>query len=135
MRVVLFCGGLGMRLRDYSETIPKPMVQIGYRPLIWWVMKYYAHFGHRDFVLCLGYKGHLIKQYFLNYDLMNADFTMSLGGRPQYTLHGPPAGAGLEGTLADTGASTLTGGRIARARPYIQGDVFMATSSDCLARM
>src|SRR5215472_10388775 len=68
MKVVLFCGGLGTRMREYSETIPKPMVPIGYRPIIWHVMKYYAHYGHKDFVLCLGYKADVIKNYFRNYD-------------------------------------------------------------------
>src|SRR5262249_51158424 len=68
MKVVLFCGGLGTRLRDYSESIPKPMVPIGYRPILWHLMKYYAHFGHREFILCLGYRADVIKQYFLNYD-------------------------------------------------------------------
>ena len=68
MKVVLFCGGLGMRLREYSESIPKPMVPIGHRPILWHVMRYYAHFGHRDFIVCLGYKGEVIKKYFLEYD-------------------------------------------------------------------
>jgi NDP-sugar pyrophosphorylase family protein len=68
MKVVLFCGGLGMRIREYSEDVPKPMVPIGYRPILWHVMKYYAHFGHKDFVLCLGYKADVIKSYFRNYD-------------------------------------------------------------------
>ena len=75
MKVVLFCGGLGTRLREYSESIPKPMVNIGYRPIIWHVMKYYAHFGHTDFILCLGYRGDVIKQYFLNYEeCLSTDF-------------------------------------------------------------
>src|SRR5206468_2615257 len=82
------------------------------------------------FVLCLGYKGQMIKQYFLNYDLMNSDFTMQIGSRVEYEMHGPPPGPGLEVTLADTGASTMTGGRIARARRYIEGDTFLATYGD-----
>ena len=78
MKVVLFCGGLGMRLRDYSESIPKPMVPIGYRPILWHLMKYYAHFGHKDFILCLGYKADVIKNYFLNYDeCLSNDFVLS----------------------------------------------------------
>ena len=82
MKVVLFCGGLGTRLREYSETIPKPMVNIGYRPIIWHVMKYYAHFGHTDFILCLGYRGDVIKQYFLNYEeCLSNDFQLSKGGQ------------------------------------------------------
>ena len=82
MKVVLFCGGQGMRLRDYSETIPKPMVQIGYRPILWHVMRYYAHFGHRDFILCLGHKAEAIKDYFLNYDeCLSNDFVLEAGSR------------------------------------------------------
>jgi glucose-1-phosphate cytidylyltransferase len=82
MKVVLFCGGLGLRLRDYSEQIPKPMVTIGYRPILWHVMRYYAHFGHRDFILCLGYRGDLIKKYFLEYnECVSNDFVFSHGGK------------------------------------------------------
>jgi glucose-1-phosphate cytidylyltransferase len=82
MKVVLFCGGLGMRLRQFSETMPKPMVSVGYRPILWHVMKYYAHFGHTDFILCLGHRGDLIKKYFVSYDeCVSNDFVLSKGGR------------------------------------------------------
>ena len=82
MKVVLFCGGLGMRLKEYSEIIPKPMIKIGYRPILWYVMKYYAHFGHKDFILCLGYKADIIKNYFLNYnECLSNDFTLTEGGK------------------------------------------------------
>jgi glucose-1-phosphate cytidylyltransferase len=82
MKVVLFCGGAGMRLRGYTDEIPKPMVQIGPRPILWHLMKYYAHFGHKEFILCLGYRGDYIKQYFLNYDeAVSNDFVWSQGGR------------------------------------------------------
>src|SRR5213593_1703145 len=82
MKVVLFCGGLGMRLREYSETTPKPMVPVGYRPILWHVMKYYAHYGHKDFILCLGHKADAFKDYFLNYkEYLSNDFTMSNGGK------------------------------------------------------
>ena len=82
MKVVLFCGGLGTRLRDYSEQIPKPLVEIGARPILWHLMRYYAHFGHKDFILCLGYKGDSIKRYFLDYDeTASNDFVMSEGGK------------------------------------------------------
>src|SRR5215467_6536673 len=88
MKVVLFCGGLGMRLRDYSETVPKPMVTIGYRPILWHIMKYYAHFGHKDFILCLGYKADVVKQYFLNYDeCVSNNFVLSNGGRDVQLLN------------------------------------------------
>ena len=86
MKVVLFCGGLGTRLREYSETIPKPMVSIGHRPMLWHLMKYYAHYGHKDFILCLGYRGDLIRQYFLNYDeCISNDFVLSNGGRESHS--------------------------------------------------
>ena len=82
MKVVLFCGGLGLRLREYSDKVPKPMVPIGVRPIIWHLMKYYAHYGHKDFILCLGYRGDVIKKYFLNYDECESnDFTLSQGGK------------------------------------------------------
>ena len=82
MKVVLFCGGAGMRLRGYVDDVPKPMVQIGTRPILWHLMKYYGHFGHKDFVLCLGYKGNVIKDYFLNYDeSVSNDFVWSQGGK------------------------------------------------------
>src|SRR5215813_3191967 len=82
MKVVLFCGGLGMRIREYPEPVPKPMITIGYRPVLWHVMKYYAHFGHTDFILCLGYLADKIKDYFLHYDeCISNDFTLSEGGK------------------------------------------------------
>ena len=82
MKVVLFCGGLGTRLREYSETIPKPLVNIGYRPILWNLMRYYAHYGHKDFILCLGYRGDMIKDFFLNYDeCVSNDFVLSNGGK------------------------------------------------------
>src|SRR4029078_4786602 len=81
MKVVLFCGGLGLRLREYSESIPKPMVPIGHRPILWHVMKYYAHFGHKEFILCLGWQGSQIKEYFLNYnECLSNDFVLTQGG-------------------------------------------------------
>ena len=82
MKVVLFCGGLGTRLREHSETIPKPLVNVGHRPLVWHLMAYYAHFGHKDFVLCLGYRGDMVREYFLKYnEAMTNDFVLSEGGR------------------------------------------------------
>jgi glucose-1-phosphate cytidylyltransferase len=82
MKVVLFCGGLGTRLREHSDTIPKPLVNIGHRPILWHLMRYYAHYGHKDFVLCLGYRGDLIREYFLNYnECMSNDFVLADGGK------------------------------------------------------
>jgi glucose-1-phosphate cytidylyltransferase len=132
MRVVLFCGGLGMRLRDYSETIPKPMVQIGYRPLIWWVMKYYAHFGHRDFVLCLGYKGDVIKDYFLNYnECQSNDFVLSQGGQRIELLQKDIEDWRI--TFVDTGMHSNIGERLMAVRAFLRDeDVFLANYSDGL---
>ena len=132
MRVVLFCGGLGMRLRDYSETIPKPMVQIGYRPLIWWVMKYYAHFGHRDFVLCLGYKGDVIKDYFLNYnECRSNDFVLSHGGQRIELLRKDIEDWRI--TFVDTGMHANIGERLMAVRSFLRDDdVFLANYSDGL---
>src|SRR5260221_8250542 len=132
MRVVLFCGGLGMRLRDYSETIPKPMVQIGYRPLIWWVMKYYAHFGHRDFVLCLGYKGDVIKDYFLNYnECRSNDFVLSQGGQRIELLQRDIDDWRI--TFVDTGMHANIGERLMAVRSFLRDDaVFLANYSDGL---
>jgi glucose-1-phosphate cytidylyltransferase len=133
MRVVLFCGGLGMRLRDYSETIPKPMVQIGYRPLIWWVMKYYAHFGYRDFILCLGYKGDVIKEYFLNYDECRSnDFVLSQGGRRVEPLQKDIEDWRI--TFVDTGINANIGERLMAVEPFLRDEeIFLANYSDGLS--
>src|SRR2546430_16711770 len=105
MKVVLFCGGLGMRLRDSSEHIPKPMINIGYRPLLWHVMKYYAYYGHRDFILCLGYGGEVIKNYFLKYtECLSNDFVLSHGGKdPQLSKMEIPE---LKTTFPETGTTS-----------------------------
>ena len=88
MKVVLFCGGLGTRLREGADTMPKPLVEIGSRPIIWHLMKYYAHYGHKDFILCLGFKGEMIKDYFLNYDpYVSCDVVMRKGGREVERFH------------------------------------------------
>ena len=100
MKVVLFCGGLGLRLREYTDDIPKPMVPVGSRPILWHLMKYYAHYGHKDFILCLGYRGDVIKQYFLKYDeCLSNDFVLS-GGSRDVTLYGDGA-ATLRGDIGD----------------------------------
>jgi glucose-1-phosphate cytidylyltransferase len=132
MRVVLFCGGLGMRLRDYSDTIPKPMVPIGYRPLIWWVMKYYAHFGHRDFVLCLGYRGDVIKDYFLSYnECRSNDFILSEGGRRIELLQKDIEDWHI--TFVDTGVNANIGERLMAVEPFLREDeIFLANYSDGL---
>jgi len=131
MKVVLFCGGLGMRIREYSEDIPKPMVPIGYRPILWHVMKYYAHWGHKEFILCLGYKADVIKKYFLNYDeCLSNDFTLSGAGNVDLAnsdIHD------WKISFVDTGISTNIGGRLRAVRDHLGGDeVFLANYSDNL---
>jgi len=132
MKVVLFCGGLGMRLREYSEAIPKPMVNIGYRPILWHVMKYYAHFGHKDFILCLGHKGDIIKSYFRNYDeCLSNNFTMSKGGREVQV-----ANTDIEDwtiTFVETGLNANVGQRLKAVEPYLKGEeMFLANYADGL---
>ena len=132
MKVVLFCGGLGMRLREYSETIPKPMVPIGYRPILWHVMKYYAHFGHRDFILCLGHGADIIKNYFLTYnECVSNDFVLSQGGKSLELINTDIHDWRI--TFADTGISSNIGQRLKAVEKYLQGEeVFLANYSDGL---
>ena len=132
MKVVLFCGGLGTRLREFSETIPKPMVNIGYRPIIWHLMKYYAHFGHKDFILCLGHRGDYIKRYFLDYDeCLSNDFVMSDGGRSVQLENTDISDWKI--TFVDTGLNSNIGQRLMAVEKYLeQDDVFMANYSDGL---
>src|SRR5215813_5940192 len=117
MKVVLFCGGLGMRLRDYAENVPKPMLPLGYRPIWWHLMKYYAHYGHRDFVLCLGYRGDMIKNYFLNYEEgISNDFVLSEGGRKRELL------------------TSNIGQRLLRVKRHVENEeIFLANYSDGLS--
>lgn len=133
MKVVLFCGGLGTRLREHSDTVPKPLVNIGFRPIVWHLMRYYAHFGHKDFVLCLGYRGDLIRDYFLNYDeRMTNDFTMRAGGR-SHELHSSDI-ADWNITFVDTGLHSNIGQRLLRVRKYVEGDAeFLANYADGLS--
>lgn len=133
MKVVLFCGGLGTRLREHSETVPKPMVEIGYRPIIWHLMRYYAHFGHKEFILCLGYKGDYIKNYFLNYsECLSNDFTLSNGGRC-IQLHNSDI-EDWEITFIDTGLNSNIGQRLVAVKPYLkEEEVFLANYADGLS--
>jgi glucose-1-phosphate cytidylyltransferase len=132
MKVVLFCGGLGMRLREFAENTPKPMVPIGYRPILWHVMKYYAHFGHRDFILCLGYRADAIKHYFLNYDeCLSNDFTLSQGGKHLELVHSDIHDWKI--TFADTGVNSNIGMRLKAVQKYLEGEeMFLANYSDGL---
>ena len=131
MKVVLFCGGLGLRIRD-AEDIPKPMVQIGYRPILWHVMKYYAHFGHKDFILCLGYRADVVKNYFLNYnECLSNDFTLSAGGKNLRLVNSDIDDWRI--TFADTGVNANIGQRLKAVEPYLEGEEeFLANYSDGL---
>jgi glucose-1-phosphate cytidylyltransferase len=133
MKVVLFCGGLGMRLRDYAENVPKPMLTLGYRPILWHLMKYYAHYGHRDFVLCLGYRGDMIKNYFLNYEEgISNDFVLSEGGRKRELLTSDIEDWRI--TFVETGLASNIGQRLLRVKQHIGNDeMFLANYSDGLS--
>jgi glucose-1-phosphate cytidylyltransferase len=132
MKVVLFCGGLGMRLRDYSETIPKPMVTIGYRPILWQLMKYYAHYGHKDFILCLGHRADAIKNYFLSYnECTSNDFVLSGGGKRLELFNSDIHDWRI--TFADTGINSNIGQRLKAVEKYLDGEEeFLANYSDGL---
>jgi len=133
MKIVILCGGLGTRLREETEFRPKPMVNIGGRPILWHIMKIYAHYGFTDFILALGYKGEMIKNYFCNYELMNNDVTIELGKPEKIQFHQTHDETGWKITLADTGEKTLKGSRLKRVEKYIDGDTFMVTYGDGLA--
>jgi glucose-1-phosphate cytidylyltransferase len=130
MKVVILCGGVGTRLREETEFRPKPMVEVGGRPILWHIMKTYAHYGFRDFVLCLGYRGVTIKEYFLNYEAMNNDFRICLGDKSRIQYHGQHSEQDFNVTLADTGMECMTGGRVRKIQKYIDGDVFLLTYGD-----
>jgi len=135
VKVVLFCGGLGMRLRDYDENLPKPMVTIGYRPIMWHLMKYYASFGHKDFILCLGHKADVIKQYFLSYDeCLSNDFVLEKGGEKVAILKSDIQDWRI--TFVDTGPHSAIGERLRRVRSHLEGEeVFLANYTDCLTNL
>jgi len=135
MKVVLFCGGLGLRLREQAESLPKPMVTIGPRPIVWHVMKYYAHYGHKDFILCLGYRSDTIKNYFLNYDeCVSNDFVLTKGGRDVELLKTDISDWRI--TFVDTGVDANLGQRLKAVEPHLAGEkAFLANYSDGLTNM
>ncbi len=133
--VVILCGGMGTRLREETEYKPKPMVEIGGRPVLWHIMKLYAHYGFRRFILCLGYKGSVIKDYFLNYEAMSNDFSVHLGHQSRVTYQSDHAEQDFEVTLVDTGLRTMTGGRVKRIERFVDTDTFMVTYGDGLANL
>jgi len=130
MQIIILCGGLGTRLREETEFRPKPMVNIGSQPILWHIMKSYAHYGHNNFVLSLGYKGEMVKEYFYNYEYLKNDFTIELGAHEKKIIHHAHDEKGWVVTLADTGEKTLKGARLKRVEKYIQGDSFMVTYGD-----
>lgn len=133
MKVIILCGGQGTRLREETEFRPKPMVEVGHKPVLWHIMKLYAHYGYRQFILALGYRGNMIKEYFLNYDALSNDFTIRLGSRRALAYHHAHGEEDFQVTLADTGADTLTAGRVRAAGRYLKDDLFMVTYGDGLA--
>lgn len=131
MKAVILCGGQGTRIRDANENVPKPLLPIGGKPIVWHIMKSYAQHGVKDFVLCLGYKGWLIKEFFLNYRAMTTDVTLTLGESGQLEFHGRHDEEDWRVTLAETGEDTMTGGRVAAIRRYVEGeDLFLLTYGD-----
>jgi glucose-1-phosphate cytidylyltransferase len=130
MKVVILCGGLGTRLREETEFRPKPMVPVGPRPILWHIMKYYAAFGHKEFILCLGYKGEVIKDYFRNYNWNTSDVTLKLGRNPEIRYHSSHDEEDWTVTMIDTGQDTMTGGRLKRALAHIPDDTFLLTYGD-----
>ena len=134
MKAVILCGGQGTRIRDASETLPKPMLPIGGMPIVWHIMKSYARHGIREFVLCLGYKGWKVKEFFLHYHAMTRDVTLTLGAPSSMEIAGRSEEDGWRVTLAETGEATMTGGRVAAIRRYVEGDpYFYLTYGDGVA--
>ncbi|MDR2840587.1 MAG: glucose-1-phosphate cytidylyltransferase [Paludibacter sp.] len=131
MKVVILCGGYGTRIRDVAENIPKPMIPIGKYPILWHIMKYYSIFGYNEFVLCLGYKSEVIKDYFFNYETHSSDFTIKLGDKSSIIRHNLHNEAGWSITMAETGLNAMTGSRVKQIAKYIgNDDCFMLTYGD-----
>lgn len=129
MKVVLLAGGFGTRISEESHLRPKPMVEIGGKPILWHIMKYYSHFGHNEFIICCGYKQHVIKEWFANYYLHNSDITFDFTQDNKMIVHNNVAEP-WKVTLIDTGLNTMTGGRIKRIKDYVNNEPFMLTYGD-----
>lgn len=130
MKVVILCGGYGTRISEESHLKPKPMIEVGERPILWHIMKTYSHYGFNEFVLCLGYKGYMIKEYFANYFLHRADVTFDLTHENKLEIHSSEAVEPWIVTLANTGLDTMTGGRIKRIKKYLGDEPFLMTYGD-----
>src|SRR5262249_30614620 len=130
MQVVILCGGQGTRIRDVAEDIPKPMIPIGERPILWHIMKTFAHYGFTEFILCLGYKGWAIKHFFLEYRLLHSDLSLDLGSPEKVQVHGRAPEEEWRVTLAETGVDSMTGYRVKRIERYIRDDHFFLTYGD-----
>lgn len=135
MKVIILCGGQGTRLREETEYKPKPMVEIGGKPILWHIMKMYSHYGYNEFVLALGYKGNLIRDFFLNYFYYNNDCTIELGNKDNIIVHGNHKEKDWKVTLAETGQDTMTGYRVKMCEKYIIEDRFMLTYGDAVANV
>ena len=130
MKVIILAGGYGTRIRDVVEDIPKPMIPIGPYPILWHIMKTYANFGYKDFIICLGYKGQTIKDFFLNYEPYTRDFTISFGNEGEVNYHSKHSESDWRVTLTDTGLRSMTGSRISQIRDFVNGEDFMLTYGD-----
>jgi glucose-1-phosphate cytidylyltransferase len=133
MKVVILAGGYGTRLGEYTDIIPKPMVKVGNHPIIWHIMNHYAYFGHKEFIIALGYKGDIIKDYFLNYKSLNSNFKVNLKDGDVKTYESPEID--WEVTLVDTGEKTMTGGRLKKLKEYIEDETFMLTYGDTVSNV
>lgn len=134
-KIVILCGGRGVRFHEATELRPKPLIEIGGRPILWHIMKIYGHYGYQDFILCLGYKGEMIKRYFLDYELMNCDFTVQLDKREKITIHNLCQEQEWKVTLAETGLNAMTGARIKRVEKYVDSNLFLLTYGDAVTNL
>lgn len=133
MKVVILAGGFGTRLSEYTKLIPKPMVEIGSKPILWHIMKHYSNYGYKDFVIALGYKGEVIKNYFLQYYVLSNDFTIDLNGNHISYIRERPLDWKV--SLVDTGENSMTGGRILRLKDLIGKEDFMLTYGDAVSNV
>jgi glucose-1-phosphate cytidylyltransferase len=134
-QVIILCGGIGTRLKEETEFRPKPMVSIGNRPILWHIMKIYAYYGYNDFILALGYKGEMIKNYFYHYEIMNNDVTIELGKQEKLKIHNCHEETGWRITLSNTGEKTLKGARLKKVEKYVTNDTVMVTYGDGVANV